>query len=132
LIKTRPAPEDEPNWLAKLNSEVETVAGLTAVDGATIISREYDVVAFGATIRRGSGRPPVEQIMLTEPIVGNAPVVVPPVQQGGTRHLSAAQFVHDQRDAVALVASQDGRFTVLAWSPCEQMVHAHRVDVLLM
>ena len=108
------------------------VAGLTAVDGATIISDEYDVMAFGAKIRRADGRAQVEQIMLTEPIVGNQPAVVPPVQQGGTRHLSAAQFIHDQRDAVALVASQDGRFTVLAWSPCEQMVHAHRVDVLLM
>ena len=51
---------------------------------------------------------------------------------GGTRHLSAAQFVHDQRDAVALVASQDGRFTVFAWSPCEERVHAHRVETLLL
>lgn len=133
LIKNRPADDDnETSWLAALSSGVETVAGLTAVDGATIISNEFDVVAFGATIKQASGRPQVEQIMLTEPIVGNTPVVVPPVQQGGTRHLSAAQFVHDQRDAVALVASQDGRFTVLAWSPCEEMVHAHRVDVLLM
>ena len=55
-----------------------------------------------------------------------------PSQLGGTRHLSAAQFVHDQRDAVALVASQDGRFTVFAWSPCEDMVHAHRVEALLL
>ena len=38
---------------------------------------------------------------------------------GGTRHLSAAQFVRDQPDALALVASQDGRFTIFAWSPCE-------------
>lgn len=133
LLKSRPTEEeDENNWLAKLNSGVELVAGLTAVDGATIVSDDYDVMAFGAKIRRAANRPQVEQIMLTEPIVGNQPVVVPPVQQGGTRHLSAAQFVHDQREALALVASQDGRFTVLAWSPCEQMVHAHRVDVLLM
>ena len=34
--------------------------------------------------------------------------------------------------AVALVASQDGRFTVFAWSPCEGMVHAHRVETLLL
>jgi len=40
--------------------------------------------------------------------------------------------VHDQRDAVALVASQDGRFTVFAWSPCESTVHAHRVEALLL
>ena len=49
-----------------------------------------------------------------------------------TRHLSAAQFVHDQHDAIALVASQDGRFTILEWSSCEGMVHGHRVETLLM
>ena len=40
------------------------------------------------------------------------------------RHLAAAQFVHDQRDAVALVASQDGFFTLFAWSVELAMVHA--------
>jgi hypothetical protein len=68
----------------------------------------------------------------TEPVAGDHPLMIHPAQNGGTRHLSAAQFVHDQRDAIALVASQDGRFTVFAWSPCEQMVHAHRVDTLLL
>jgi hypothetical protein len=33
---------------------------------------------------------------------------------------------------LALVASQDGRFTVLAWSAGAAMVHAHRVEVLLL
>ena len=46
--------------------------------------------------------------------MGNVGVVVQPTEHGGTRHLSAAQFVYDQRDALALVASQDGRFTVFA------------------
>jgi hypothetical protein len=40
--------------------------------------------------------------------------------------------VHDQQDAMALVASQDGRFTLFAWSPSSQMVHAHRVEALLL
>jgi hypothetical protein len=70
--------------------------------------------------------------VLTEPIVGGVASIVQPAQLGGTRHLSAAQFIQDQRDAVALVASQDGRFTVFAWSPCEEMVHAHRVETLLL
>jgi hypothetical protein len=69
---------------------------------------------------------------VTEPVVGNVATVVQPLELGGTRHLSAAQFVQDQRDSIALVASQDGRFTIFAWSPCEQMVHAHRVETLLM
>jgi hypothetical protein len=40
--------------------------------------------------------------------------------------------VHDQQDALALVASQDGRFTIFAWSSCEQMVQAHRIETLLL
>jgi len=132
LIKTGPNPEIENEWQASLRSAVESIAGLTAVDGATVITNQYEVLAFGAKIMRAPGCESVEQIVLTEPVVGNQVEVVPPVQHGGTRHLSAAQFIHDQRDALALVASQDGRFTVFAWSPCEQMVHAHRVDVLLL
>ena len=56
----------------------------------------------------------VEQVTVTEPIEGNMALTVHPTQLGGTRHLSAAQFVHDQQRAVALVASQDGRFTSIA------------------
>ncbi len=73
-----------------------------------------------------------EQLMVTEPIEGAASTLVHPDQLGGTRHLSAAQFVQDQREAVALVASQDGRFTIFAWSECEAKVYAHRVDALLL
>jgi len=29
------------------------------------------------------------------------------------------------------VASQDGRFTIFRWSPSREMVHAHRVEALL-
>ncbi|MDX6558666.1 MAG: hypothetical protein QOF72_1715 [Blastocatellia bacterium] len=132
LLKQGPTPETENEWQASLSSAVGSIAGLTAVDGATVITNQFEVLAFGAKIKRATGRESVEQMVITEPVVGNQAEVAPPVQQGGTRHLSAAQFIHDQREAVALVASQDGRFTVFAWSPCEEMVHAHRVDVLLL
>jgi hypothetical protein len=131
LIRKGPSPSSETEWQASTRNAVETIAGLTAVDGATVITNQYEVLAFGAKIRRTGGEI-VEQMMMTEAIVGDQAIVAPPVQHGGTRHLSAAQFIYDQRDALALVASQDGRFTVFAWSPCEQMVHAHRVDVLLL
>jgi hypothetical protein len=111
---------------------VDSIAGLTAVDGAAVMTDRYELLAFGAKIGRRDGFRAVEQVVVTEPLVGDTPVLVAPVQLGGTRHLSAAQFVHDQRDALALVASQDGRFTVFAWSPCENMVHAHRVETLLL
>ena len=124
--------EDRRQWASALRRAVDTIGGMTAVDGATIINDQYDVLAFGAKIRRHEGSPPVDRWVITEPVVGNLPIVVQPTEHGGTRHLSAAQFVYDQRDSLALVASQDGKFTVFAWSPCEEMVHAHRVESLLM
>ena len=111
---------------------VDAIAGLTAVDGAAILTHRFELLAFGATIRRREGHPSIEQVVLTEPVVGDLPSRVPATELGGTRHLSAAQFVHDQRDGLALVASQDGRFTVFAWSPAKQMVHGHRIEVLLL
>jgi len=114
-----------------LQAAVEALAGLTAVDGATVISDHFEPLAFGAKILTRDGVQRVDQILLTEPIEGIGDTNVDPVLLGGTRHLSAAQFARDQQDAIALVASQDGRFTVFAWSPLHAMVHAHRLEALL-
>jgi sensor domain DACNV-containing protein len=111
---------------------VDAIAGLTAVDGAAILTQRFELLAFGATIRRREGCAPIEQVVVTEPVAGDEPSRVPATELGGTRHLSAAQFVHDQQDALAFVASQDGRFTVFAWSPAKGMVHGHRIEVLLL
>ena len=127
-----PAEEHRRVWQDSVERAVEAIAGLTAVDGATILTNDYQLLAFGAKIARRKGWPQIEQVTLTEPIEGDLPQRVHPSTLGGTRHLSAAQFVHDQRDAIALVASQDGRFTVFAWSPCAETVHAHRVETLLL
>lgn len=116
----------------ELGRAVDAIGGLTAIDGATVLTSEYDLLAFGVKITRRRGAAPVERLTLTEPVIGVPPAIMAPTQLGGTRHLSAAQFIHDQRDALALVASQDGGFTVFAWSPCEGMVHAHRVETLLL
>jgi len=115
-----------------IGSAVQAVAGLTAVDGATVISDAYEVLAFGAKIVRREGSLQVGNVITTEPIEGVRAEAVDAGQLGGMRHLSAAQFVHDQHDAMAMVASQDGRLTVFAWSPCEDMVHAHRIESLLL
>jgi hypothetical protein len=119
-------------WKEALHRVVEGIAGLTAVDGATVITDRYELLAFGVKILRRAHWEPVSGVIVTEPIEGTVAAIAEPAQLGGTRHLSAAQFAHDQRDAIALVASQDGRFTVLGWSPCEQMVHAHRIETLLL
>jgi hypothetical protein len=119
-------------WKEALRETVQAIAGLTAVDGAAVITEDYELLAFGAKIMRRRGAAPVDTVVVTEPIEGGVATIANASQLGGTRHLSAAQFVHDQRKSISLVASQDRRFTVFAWSPCENSVHAHRVEVLLL
>src|SRR5688500_10340906 len=132
LITRSPDERESAAWQDATRRLVDGVAGVTAVDGAAVLTDSFELLAFGAKIGRREGSTPVGKVMLTEPVVGNRPLTVSPSQLGGTRHLSAAQFVHDQQGSLALVASQDGRFTVFAWSSCEGMVHAHRVETLLL
>ncbi|MFD2247436.1 putative sensor domain DACNV-containing protein [Pontibacter ruber] len=132
LMQQSKEEQQQSLWQRENQRVIDNIAGLTAVDGATVISDKYELLAFGAKIGRRRGHTPVEQIIMTEPVVNEGAVIVHPSQSGGTRHLSAAQFVHDQRNTLALIASQDGRFTIFTWSPCEGMVHAHRIDALLL
>jgi sensor domain DACNV-containing protein len=126
-----PSDDGHTRACGEMGRVVDAVAGLTAVDGATLMTDRYELLAFGVKIQRPDGRPPVERVVVTEPVEGGVATVVAPVQLGGTRHISAAQFAQDQPDAIVLVASQDGRFTIFAWSEAEGMVHAHRVETLL-
>ena len=132
LLREAPGERLRRRWQESLRRVVDGIAGLTAVDGATIINDKYELLAFGAKIVRRISGEQVGRVIVTEPIEGTAAVIAEPGQLGGTRHLSAAQFAHDQRDAIALVASQDGRFTVFGWSPCENMVAAKRIETLLL
>lgn len=132
MIREEPGTKSRRRWEDALRRAIDALAGLTAIDGATIINDQYELLAFGAKIGRRGDWPRVEQIIVTEPIEEAAAEIVHPAQLGGTRHLSAAQFAQDQRDAIAVVASQDGKFTLFSWSPCEEMVHGHRVEALLL
>src|SRR5436190_12996560 len=117
---------------AGFREAIDAIGGLTAVDGAVVLSGHYDVLAFGAKIGRTEAGPFVVDVLVREPILGHQPTTMNAAELGGTRHLSAAQFVHEQRDSLALVASQDGRFTVFGWSQRAGMVHAYRVEALLL
>jgi len=132
LSRDTPGADGLRVWQEELGRTIDWVGGLTAVDGAVVITDRYEVLGFGAKIARRHGWAQVEQVRATEPIKGATAALVHPEELGGTRHLSAAQFVHDQRDAIALVASQDGRFTTFEWSPCEAMVLGCRVETLLL
>ena len=76
---------EEPNpltWQTQFASAINNLAGLTAVDGATIINDQYELLAFGAKIGRAADGVPVEEIIMTEPVIGNVGMVVHPVQPG--------------------------------------------------
>lgn len=132
LLLAHPADRTERWWQDAVVRVVDGIAGLTAVDGATIITDRYELLAFGAKIIRRPGMAPVTRVCVTEPIEGATVQEIDASGLGGTRHLYAAQFAQDQREAIALIASQDGRFTVFAWSHQEGMVHAHRIETLLL
>ena len=72
LMKQDVPEEGERQWEASLRRSVETIGGLTAVDGASIINDQYEVLAFGAKIRRPPGSLPVDKWVITEPIMESA------------------------------------------------------------
>jgi hypothetical protein len=132
LMKQSEQDRNTFEWKESLLQAIDIIGGFTAVDGATVITQHYDLLAFGTKVARSANSVPVNEIIMTEPVADAQATRMHPAQNGGTRHLAAAQFVHDQHDAIALVASQDGQFTVFAWSEKLQRVHAHRIDVLLL
>ncbi|TKC12147.1 hypothetical protein FA048_00570 [Pedobacter polaris] len=132
LVRKDKPDSSEIFWQSALKREVDHLAGLTAIDGATIVTDRYELLAFGAKTGRANSSGHIQEISYAEPIAGGDAVVVHPAKIGGTRHLSAAQFIFDQRNAQALVASQDGHFTVFSWSPTLNMVQAYRIDTLLL
>ena len=132
LIREAPGERRERRWQEALRRTVDAVAGLTAVDGAMVLTDQCEVLAFGAKIGRREGWPRIERVVEMELVEGAIGRTMHPGQLGGARHLSAAQFAQDQNDSVALVASQDGRFTVFAWSAVKEEVCAYRVEALLL
>jgi hypothetical protein len=108
------------------NKSLEVIGNLTAVDGATLVTFDLVVLAFGAKIRAKNVDHKPERLVISEPFEGSVEREIGLSELGGTRHQSAAQFVFDQKDAIAIVASQDGRLSVLGWDQAEGKVSVIR------
>ena len=63
LVRKKVALDDENRrqWESAVRRAVDTIGGMTAVDGATVINDRYEVLAFGAKIRRNEGSSPVDK-----------------------------------------------------------------------
>jgi len=97
-----------------------TVLGnLTAIDGALVVTEEFEILAFGATIRQPSTGPIKDVIYRRSFLDYNNPArqgaEVRIGALGGTRRRSSAMFVANNYDTVALTASHDGPLSFAAW-----------------
>lgn len=109
-----------PQYNAFIVSATRSIAYLTAVDGATILSRSFDVLAFGAKInvaQKGRKAETVTKVMPLEDDVNSESSLS--YEFRGKRHLSAARFVINNSDSIAFVVSQDGGITALVSSEFE-------------
>lgn len=99
----------------KIERAIDLLGQLTALDGATIITREFEILAFGAKLKPINSRKRPDEVIVNEPFEDSSEEIVKFEYIGGTRHQSAAQFIFDQRDSVAVIVSQDGRISVMFW-----------------
>lgn len=104
----------EPKWGTHA---LKSFGQLTAIDGATIVTYDLTVLAFGAKILSKEKLPGNVLVLVSEPFKEDKSRPIPVSELGwGMRHSSAAQFVFDQRKAVAIVASQDGELSIFEWN----------------
>lgn len=95
---------------------LQLIGQLTAVDGATVVTRDFKVLGFGAKIKTKANK---LRILVLEPFEGSKKKECDVSDLGGTRHQSAARFVAEHKDSIAIVASQDGMLSVFEWKPDE-------------
>ena len=81
------------------------IAALSDVDGATVLTRGFEVLGFGAEI--GGSLPHVPTVMRALDLEGDN-LVGEHADGVGTRHRSAYRFCAAHPDALAVVVSHDG------------------------
>ncbi len=81
------------------------IAGLTAVDGAFVMTQRFELLGFGGEI--SGGLPDVETV--AKALDTEADAAVEESTDGvGTRHRSAYRLCKELREVIAVVISQDG------------------------
>jgi hypothetical protein len=93
---------------------IQAVASLAGVDGAIVITRDLQLLGFGAKIAVRNKKPP--QVCMFRPGPGNQDIGLSKLEDlGGTRHQSAARFAAANVDTAAIVVSQDRHISVMHW-----------------
>jgi DisA bacterial checkpoint controller nucleotide-binding len=87
------------------NESIQRISQLAAVDGALILTFEFDVLAFGSTL---TAPRTASRAMIGPDGFGQVSQSTFDIDRYGTRHRSAMDFVASVPDAIAFVISQDG------------------------
>lgn len=107
--------QDYQQLRRKYADTLEHVGRVAAVDGATVLDQDLRLLAFGAKIGPITAGDVPSKIRVHWPVENLPFDDRDEVKLGGTRHGSAAQFVYDQRESIAITVSQDGIVTVFWW-----------------
>jgi hypothetical protein len=87
------------------------LANLTAIDGALVLDKRFEVLGFGAEVSAELPTPSrVWRAVDTEGRLRNSE----DIENVGTRHRAAYRFVNDHPDGLAVVISQDGGVSFVA------------------
>src|SRR5262249_19720603 len=81
--------------------------------GATVIARDMTILGFAEKV--DCMYDPDETVQVIEPLEDSEPEEKTISKLGGTRHQSAARFVRENKDSIAVVASQDGVVSFIVW-----------------
>lgn len=112
--------------LARRDALTRSVARLSAVDGAILVTTSPSVIAFKVIGHFGDAK---RIFRPTDPSDRSKREEVPPSVFGGSRHQSAINFCASHSPASAIVASHDGGITVFA-STEEGVVTGTRVSMI--
>lgn len=88
------------------------IAGLTAIDGAVVLDKRFELLGFGAEI--GGDLPAVRWVARAKDADG-LEKVRESVEADGTRHRAAYRLCNFVHDAVVIVVSQDGTVRAVKW-----------------
>ncbi|MBT9588639.1 hypothetical protein IV102_35210 [bacterium] len=133
-----PAYEELSMRLHSIQSAIDSVGQLTAVDGATVLNEELHVLAFGIMLRAQADDAQdtarvLELGQASQPDARLSRLPERPLARlGGARHRSAAEFCVRYKESLAFVASQDGSLTIFG-SGCQsgQLFAIRRAELAL-
>ena len=99
-------------YKAFITEAARSIAHMAAVDGGTVLRKNFDVLAFGAKVDITQKRRITEEVVIISPFEDAIDSECPlNYAFKGKRHLSAARYVIKNPGTVAFVISQDGGVT---------------------